>query len=99
MRLAADGRVDVNTVSGEVALRIPETADAEVSLNSAAGRIDTSFPELGREERTVARNVTGKLGAGTGRLTVNTVSGAVDARRPRRRSRRRRTPDGEVRTT
>src|SRR5690606_29773780 len=77
VRLAADGRVDVTTVPGEVALRIPETADAEVSLNSAAGRIDTSFPELAREERTVARSVTGKLGAGTGRLTVNTVSGAV----------------------
>ncbi|TDC71059.1 hypothetical protein E1200_03470 [Actinomadura sp. GC306] len=75
--LARDGRVDVNTVSGAVALRIPESADAQVTLNSAAGAIDTTFAELGRQERPVARSVTGKLGDGTGRLTVNTVSGPV----------------------
>ncbi|TDC82302.1 DUF4097 family beta strand repeat-containing protein [Actinomadura sp. 7K507] len=75
--LAGDGRVDVNTVSGEVALRIPESAGAEVTLNSAAGRIDTSFPELGRQERPVARSVAGKIGDGSGRLTVNTVSGPI----------------------
>lgn len=75
--LTGDSRVDVNTVSGEVALRIPESAGAQVALNSAAGRIETSFPELGRQERPVARSVAGKLGDGTGRLTVNTVSGSI----------------------
>ncbi|MGP4026931.1 DUF4097 family beta strand repeat-containing protein [Actinomadura sp. 3N407] len=75
--LTGDSRVDVNTVSGEVALRIPESTGAQVTLNSAAGRIETSFPELGRQERPVARSVTGKLGDGSGRLTVNTVSGSI----------------------
>lgn len=64
-------------MSGEVALRIPEAADAHVSLTSAAGRIETSFPELEHQNRTVSRNVTGKIGDGSGHLTVNTVSGAV----------------------
>jgi Putative adhesin len=82
-RVAADidldsgGRVDVNTVSGEVALRIPESTGTRVTLNSAAGRIETSFPELDHEERTVTRSVTGKLGDGSARLMVNTVSGGV----------------------
>ncbi|WP_239067396.1 DUF4097 family beta strand repeat-containing protein [Actinomadura bangladeshensis] len=75
--LSGDAAVDVNTVSGEVALRVPESADAQVSLSSAAGRIETSFPELGRQDRTIAQSVTGKLGDGGGRLTVNTVSGAI----------------------
>ncbi|MFC5752040.1 DUF4097 family beta strand repeat-containing protein [Actinomadura rugatobispora] len=75
--LAGGGRIEVNTVSGEVALRIPESAGAQVALHSAAGRIETSFPELGREERAVTRSVTGKLGDGSGRLSVNTVSGGV----------------------
>ncbi|MFG2090156.1 MULTISPECIES: DUF4097 domain-containing protein [unclassified Spirillospora] len=75
--LTGDSRVDVNTVSGEVALRIPESAGAQVTLNSAAGRIETSFPELGRQERPVAHSVAGKLGDGSGRLTVNTVSGPI----------------------
>ncbi|MFI0355497.1 DUF4097 family beta strand repeat-containing protein [Actinomadura sp. 9N407] len=75
--LAAKGRIDVNTVSGEVALRIPESVGAEVSLHSAAGRIETSFEELGRAERAVTKSVTGSLGDGSGRLSVNTVSGSV----------------------
>lgn len=75
--LSGDAAVDVNTVSGEVALRVPESAGAQVSLSSAAGRIETSFPELGRQDRTIAQSVTGKLGDGAGRVTVNTVSGAI----------------------
>ncbi|MFD0852421.1 hypothetical protein ACFQ07_09320, partial [Actinomadura adrarensis] len=54
-----------------------ESAGTRVTLNSAAGRIETSFPELDREERAVTRSVSGKLGDGSGRLTVNTVSGGV----------------------
>lgn len=75
--LSGDARVEANTVSGEVALRVPEAAGAQVTLNSAAGRIETSFPELGRRDRTIAQSVTGKIGDGTGRLTVNTVSGSI----------------------
>ncbi|MDL4771920.1 MULTISPECIES: DUF4097 family beta strand repeat-containing protein [Thermomonosporaceae] len=76
--LAREGRIEVNTVAGEVALRIPDPADAEVALNSAAGgRLETSFPGLDRRDRSVSRAVTGRLGAGTGRVSVNTVSGAV----------------------
>ncbi|WUH97128.1 DUF4097 domain-containing protein [Spirillospora sp. NBC_00431] len=75
--LGGDGRMDVNTVSGEVALRIPDSADARVTLSSAAGTINTTFPELDEQEGIVGRTRAGKLGDGSGRLTVNTVSGAV----------------------
>ncbi|MEU8121984.1 DUF4097 family beta strand repeat-containing protein [Spirillospora sp. NPDC049024] len=74
--LARDGAVEVNTVSGEVALRVPASTGAQVALNSAAGRIETSFA-LDRQERTVSRAVTGKTGDGSGRISVNTVSGAI----------------------
>ncbi|XRQ04194.1 DUF4097 family beta strand repeat-containing protein [Actinomadura welshii] len=75
--LGGDSRIEVNTVSGEVALRIPESVNAQVALNSAAGPVDTSFAALDRQERPVARSLAGKLGDGSGRLTVNTVSGAI----------------------
>ncbi|WP_119729067.1 DUF4097 family beta strand repeat-containing protein [Thermomonospora amylolytica] len=75
--LVADRTLTVSTVSGEVALRLPESTSAEVHLSSAAGRIDTSFPGLRRHDRAVARNLTGTLGTGDGHLTVNTVSGSV----------------------
>ncbi|WP_021596827.1 MULTISPECIES: DUF4097 family beta strand repeat-containing protein [Actinomadura] len=77
LSLGGDGGVDVNTVSGEVALRVPESTNAQITLNSAAGQIDSSFPELSRQERTVSRSASGKIGDGSGRITVNTVSGRI----------------------
>ncbi|MFI6521744.1 DUF4097 family beta strand repeat-containing protein [Spirillospora sp. NPDC050679] len=75
--LGKDAHIDVTTVAGEVTLRIPETAGATVALNSAAGRIETSFAGLDRQDRPVSRGVTGVLGDGGGRVTVNTVAGGV----------------------
>jgi hypothetical protein len=75
--LAATSRVDVNTVSGEVVLRVPAALSAEVPLTSAAGRIDTSFEGLDQQERPVGKSIAGKLGDGSGRLSVNSVSGRV----------------------
>ncbi|MQY03380.1 DUF4097 family beta strand repeat-containing protein [Actinomadura macrotermitis] len=82
-RIAADvelgdsGSVEVNTVSGEVTLRVPESTGATVTLNSASGRIASSFAGLGRAERPVAQQLSGEIGDGSGRLAVLTVSGGV----------------------
>ncbi|RAY13440.1 hypothetical protein DPM19_20480 [Actinomadura craniellae] len=75
--LVGAGQVQVHTVSGEVALRLPESASADVDLNSAAGEIDTSFPRLEPVERPLLKGVAGRLGTGSGRLSVTTVSGGV----------------------
>jgi hypothetical protein len=75
--LADDGRVQVNTVSGEVALRLLDSTSAQVSLTTVGGRIDSSFDELDQVGRTMPKSVSGTLGDGTGRLTVATVSGDV----------------------
>ncbi|WP_030164874.1 DUF4097 family beta strand repeat-containing protein [Spirillospora albida] len=82
-RVAADvdligvGDVHVHTVSGEVTLRIPESADAEVTLSSAGGRVTSSFPGLSRADRTGFQTVSGKIGDGSGRLSVNSVAGSI----------------------
>jgi putative adhesin len=70
-------RVAVQTISGEVALRVPASVSAQVTLNSAAGRVDTAFTELTRTDRAVGKSAGGTLGTGAGRLSVNTVSGPV----------------------
>jgi hypothetical protein len=64
-------------VSGEVALRLPASTSAQVDLNSAAGRLETAFSGLRHSDGTVAKNLTGILGDGSGRLSVRTVSGSV----------------------
>ena len=103
-RIAADidltpaGEVQVSTVSGEVTLRLPTSASAEVGLSTVGGRIDSSFAELGSPDGTLPKNVTGRLGDGTGQVSVNTVSGNITllGRRPDGKARPRGEPDVEV---
>jgi hypothetical protein len=72
------GRPDVtlNTVSGEVALRLPPDTDTRVEAVTAGGAASSAFDELKVEQWGAAR-ITGTLGSGSGSLRVNTVSGAV----------------------
>jgi hypothetical protein len=75
--LLAAGRIDVHSVSGDVALRVPEATGASVALNSAAGVIDTTFAGLRRQEVGIMKNIGGTIGDGAGRVSVTTVSGSV----------------------
>ena len=75
LRDSAD--VQIRTVSGEVTVRLPESASAKVTLTSVAGRIEAGFHELGRDDRPVAKSLTGTLGGGAASLNVNSVSGAI----------------------
>lgn len=71
------GDVSIRTVSGEVTVRLPESASAKVALTSVGGRIDAAFPDLRRQERAVVKTVTGTLGDGGATLNVDSVSGAI----------------------
>ncbi|MFC4905951.1 DUF4097 family beta strand repeat-containing protein [Actinomadura gamaensis] len=75
--LLGDARTEIQTVTADVAVRLPERASATVALGSGTGRVEASFPELARQDRAIARSVSGKLGDGSANLTVNTISGNV----------------------
>ncbi|MFH8338433.1 DUF4097 family beta strand repeat-containing protein [Streptomyces sp. AM6-12] len=85
--LDPEGPTDVHltSVSGEIAIRLPHPADAEVEANTASGRISNAFDQLRVHGQWGAHKITGRLGAGTGRLRATTVSGAIALlRRPDR---------------
>ncbi|MFJ6668069.1 DUF4097 family beta strand repeat-containing protein [Streptomyces sp. NPDC091383] len=85
--LDPEGPTDVHltSVSGEIAIRLPHPADAEVEANTASGRISNAFEGLRVHGQWGAHKITGRLGAGTGRLRATTVSGAIALlRRPDR---------------
>ncbi|MFK0139552.1 DUF4097 family beta strand repeat-containing protein [Streptomyces murinus] len=87
--LDPEGPTDVHltSVSGEIAIRLPHPADAEVEANTASGRISNAFEGLRVHGQWGAHKITGRLGAGTGRLRATTVSGAIALlRRPDRAS-------------
>jgi hypothetical protein len=71
------GGMRVTTVSGEVMLRLPAEADARVNLHSVSGDVRSEFAELRRSSAPASRSVSGSLGAGSGQVSVTTMSGRV----------------------
>ncbi|WP_407549980.1 DUF4097 family beta strand repeat-containing protein [Streptomyces sp. Pv4-95] len=75
--------VRLTTVSGEVAIRLPDPADARVDANTTSGAVANAFDDLRVSGQWGAKRITGALGAGTGTLKVTTVSGGLTLlRRP-----------------
>jgi Putative adhesin len=71
------GGMQVTTVSGEVTLRLPAEADAQIHLHSMSGDVRSEFGELRKLSAPASHTVSGSLGAGSGHVSVNTVSGRV----------------------
>lgn len=82
----ADGqtRIDLNSVSGEILVRLPQPADANVDASSTGGAVSSAFDELQVHGGFGAKHLTGRLGRGAGRLRANSVSGSITLlKRPR----------------
>ncbi|AXI79412.1 DUF4097 family beta strand repeat-containing protein [Peterkaempfera bronchialis] len=77
--LNGQGPADVHlkTVSGEVAVQVPDPADTKVEAGTSSGRVSSAFDELRMGSTWGAKRLSGRLGAGTGTLQVTTVSGSV----------------------
>ncbi|MFF4831872.1 DUF4097 domain-containing protein [Streptomyces sp. NPDC001315] len=69
--------ISLTSVSGEIAIRLPHPADAEVEANTASGRVSNAFEDLRVSGQWGAKRITGRLGAGNGRLKATTVSGSI----------------------
>lgn len=69
--------IDLTSVSGEIAIRLPQPADAQVEANTASGSVSNAFEDLRVSGQWGAKRITGRLGAGNGRLKATTVSGSI----------------------
>ncbi|MDQ0774557.1 hypothetical protein QF026_003023 [Streptomyces aurantiacus] len=69
--------ISLTSISGEIAVRLPHPADAEVSVDSASGPVSSAFEDLRVRGQWGAKKITGRLGAGNGRLKATTVSGSI----------------------
>ncbi|MEV5881557.1 DUF4097 family beta strand repeat-containing protein [Streptomyces sp. NPDC052020] len=69
--------VALTSVSGEIAIRLPHPADAEVEANTAGGAVSSAFEDLRVTGQWGTKRVTGRLGAGNGRLRATTVTGSI----------------------
>ncbi|TJZ45154.1 DUF4097 domain-containing protein [Streptomyces piniterrae] len=76
-RTAKGTDLNLTTVSGEIAIRLPDPADARVEANTASGTVSNAFDDLRVSGQWGAKRITGALGAGTGTLKATTVSGGL----------------------
>ncbi|MET9700584.1 DUF4097 family beta strand repeat-containing protein [Streptomyces sp. NPDC006529] len=69
--------IALNSVSGQVAIRLPHPTDARVEANTATGGVSNAFEDLRVSGQLGAKRITGTLGSGTGTLRATTVSGSI----------------------
>jgi DUF4097 and DUF4098 domain-containing protein YvlB len=82
-RLEAASDMKFSSVSGDVSVSVPSSLDAEVELSSFSGSIKTDFPIEVRNEKHGSRSsARGKVGDGSTRLTMSSVSGDLSLRHP-----------------
>ena len=71
-----------SSVSGNVDVRMPSEIDADVDMSSLSGGIKTDFPiEVSKERYGPRTSARGKLGNGSRRLQMSSVSGSLSLRR------------------
>jgi DUF4097 and DUF4098 domain-containing protein YvlB len=77
IELASSADLKVGTVSGEVAIRLPAATSAKVDLRSASGLVRTDFDTLTPARDPGPRVITGRLGDGSAKLSVASMSGDI----------------------
>jgi hypothetical protein len=75
--LTAAASVTISTMSGDVTLRLPSDSDASVRLQSTSGAVHSEFDSLRTVKAPASRVASGNVGAGTGQVSVSTMSGSV----------------------
>ena len=74
----AGQRFSADAVNGSVTLKLPANASAEVHAETLNGGIDADDFGLEPDKGFVGRDLNGKIGAGEGRVHIDTVNGAIN---------------------
>ena len=79
--LGADQRVDAEAVNGRIELLLPADASARVTAETVNGSIDADDFGLEPEKGFVGRDLSGDIGGGDARISLDTVNGSIEIRR------------------
>ena len=74
------GEAEFQTVNGTITLELPAGTGAEVDARTVNGGIETDFP-LQVTGKIARRHMTGTIGDGGRKLTLETVNGAIQLRK------------------
>ena len=79
--LGAEQRVDAEAVNGRIELLLPADASARVNAETVNGSIDAEDFGLQPEKGFVGRDLSGEIGGGDARISLDTVNGSVKIRK------------------
>lgn len=79
--LGADQRVDAEAVNGRIELLLPADASARVNAETVNGSIDADDFGLEPEKGFVGRDLSGEIGGGDARISLDTVNGSIKIRK------------------
>ena len=75
--LVTDQRVSAEAVNGKIVLLIPADASARVNAETVNGSIDADDFGLEPEKGFVGRDLSGEIGGGDARISLDTVNGSI----------------------
>ncbi|WP_340558077.1 DUF4097 family beta strand repeat-containing protein [Streptomyces sp. GSL17-111] len=76
-RGSVPGALCLTSVSGEIAIRLPQRPDAVVEAHTGGGSLSCGFDDLRVSGQWGAKRLTGTLGSGRGSVKATTVSGRI----------------------
>jgi DUF4097 and DUF4098 domain-containing protein YvlB len=82
-KLPADGKMELQTTNGNVALALPRDVHAEVEANTTNGRVSINY-NVSMNGVITSKSIRGKIGGGGARITLSTTNGNIDVGPPRR---------------
>jgi DUF4097 and DUF4098 domain-containing protein YvlB len=74
-------RVNAEAVNGKIMVLLPADASASINAETVNGSIDADDFGLEAEKGFVGRDLSGDIGAGGARITLDTVNGSIKVRR------------------
>ncbi|MFI6507513.1 DUF4097 family beta strand repeat-containing protein [Streptosporangium sp. NPDC050855] len=77
LELPPTGHVTMNSVSGDIVVRLPNAVETDVKIRSTTGRIETTFTGLDHSAQAGMSALTGRIGGGMASLSAHTVSADV----------------------
>ncbi len=80
-RLAADGRMDIDSMSGDVQLALPADVSASIHASSFSGDLRSAFGNARRNEHGPGSELNARQGSGSAQVSIESFSGDVRIRR------------------
>lgn len=77
LALPPTAHVTLNTVSGGILVRLPETVETDVTFRSTSGRLASSFDELTNVNKPGSKSLSGRLRGGMASVSAVTVSADI----------------------